>query len=109
MKLMPASSAAWMIAIESSWSVLPHAPNIIAPRHSGLTLMPVAPSLRCSIRRSPLLGRSSERLADHGMLGGGDLVEPADGCREGRLLGDLRVLGRLGEDRRERLGERVER
>ena len=40
---------AWMIAIESSWSVLPHAPNIIAPRHSGLTLMPVLPSLRCSI------------------------------------------------------------
>ena len=29
-----------MIRIESSWSVLPHAPNIIAPRHSGLTLTP---------------------------------------------------------------------
>ena len=38
MKLMPASSAWWMIRIESSWSVLPQAPNIIAPRHSGLTL-----------------------------------------------------------------------
>ncbi len=49
MKLMPASSARWMMRIESSWSVFPHAPNIIAPRHSGLTLTPVLPSLRCSI------------------------------------------------------------
>src|SRR3954447_18940005 len=46
MKLMPASSAAWMIRIESSWSVLPHSPNIIAPRQSGLTLTPVVPRLR---------------------------------------------------------------
>jgi hypothetical protein len=28
---------------------LPQAPNIIAPRHNGLTLTPVLPSLRCSI------------------------------------------------------------
>src|SRR3954447_11041452 len=46
MKLMPASSAAWMIRIDSSWSRLPHSPNIIAPRQSGLTLTPVAPRLR---------------------------------------------------------------
>jgi hypothetical protein len=32
MKLMPPSSAAWMILVLSSWSRLPHAPNIIAPR-----------------------------------------------------------------------------
>ena len=32
MKLMPASSAAWMMRMLSSWSRLPHAPNIIAPR-----------------------------------------------------------------------------
>src|SRR3954449_777001 len=38
MKLIPASSAPWMMRIESSWSVLPQAPNIIAPRHRGLTL-----------------------------------------------------------------------
>ncbi len=31
-KLTPASSAAWMIRMLSSWSGLPHAPNIIAPR-----------------------------------------------------------------------------
>src|SRR3954467_451134 len=48
-KLMPASSARWMIRIESSWSVLPHAPNIIAPRHSGLTFTPVRPSGRSSM------------------------------------------------------------
>src|SRR6478735_11656467 len=53
---MPASSAAWMIRIDSSWSRSPHAPNIIAPRHSGLTLTPVLPRLRYSIHRTyPLL------------------------------------------------------
>ena len=41
MKLMPASSAAWMIRTDSSRSGLPHEPNIIAPRHSGLTDTPV--------------------------------------------------------------------
>src|SRR5436190_12501195 len=46
MKLIPASSARWMIRIDSSWSVLPHSPNIIAPRQSGLTLTPVTPRLR---------------------------------------------------------------
>src|SRR6188472_790646 len=52
MKLMPASSARWMVRIESSWSVLPQAPNIIAPRHSGLTWTPVLPSVRYSIPRT---------------------------------------------------------
>src|ERR1700735_1385930 len=46
MKLMPASIARSMIAMESSWSRLPQAPNIMAPRHSGLTLTPVLPSTR---------------------------------------------------------------
>jgi hypothetical protein len=49
MKLMPPSSARWMIRTPSSWSVLPQAPNIIAPRHSGLTFTPV-----------PASGRSAE-------------------------------------------------
>ena len=44
MKLIPASSAAWMIRIESSWSGLPQAPNIIAPRQNLLTETPVRPS-----------------------------------------------------------------
>src|SRR3954471_210420 len=46
MKLIPRSSAVWMMRIDSSWSVLPHSPNIIAPRQSGLTLTPVVPRLR---------------------------------------------------------------
>jgi hypothetical protein len=45
-KLIPASSAAWMIRIESSWSALPHAPNIIVPRQSFDTWTPVRPSER---------------------------------------------------------------
>src|SRR5215218_1698482 len=49
MKLMPASSARWMIRIDSSWSVSPQAPNIIAPRQSGLTLTPVCPSVRSTM------------------------------------------------------------
>src|ERR1700712_4387964 len=43
MKVMPASSARWMIAIDAPWSGLPKAPNIIAPRHSGVTETPVGP------------------------------------------------------------------
>src|SRR3954447_8191639 len=49
MKLSPASSARWMMRIESSWSVLPQAPNIIAPRQSGLTCTPVRPRARSSM------------------------------------------------------------
>src|SRR3954451_16267521 len=52
MKLIPASRARWMIRTLSSWSVLPQAPNIIAPRHSGLTCTPVRASRRCSIART---------------------------------------------------------
>jgi len=33
-----------MMRIASSWSVSPHAPNIIAPRQSGDTCTPVRPS-----------------------------------------------------------------
>ena len=36
----------WMIRTDSSWSGLPQAPNIMAPRQSGLTLTPVRPSGR---------------------------------------------------------------
>src|SRR4051794_30446597 len=50
MKLMPASSARWMIRIESSWSGLPQSPNIMAPRQSGLTRTPVRPrGRRCMV------------------------------------------------------------
>jgi hypothetical protein len=46
MKLIPASSARWMMRVESSWSVLPQAPNIIVPRQSFETWTPVRPSGR---------------------------------------------------------------
>ena len=52
--LIPASSAAWMIRIPSSWSGFPHAPNIIAPRLSLLTSTPVAPNSRISMAESYL-------------------------------------------------------
>ena len=45
-KLMPASSARWMMRIDSSWSRLPARPNIIVPRQSVLTSTPVCPSGR---------------------------------------------------------------
>src|SRR5215207_9709389 len=50
MKLIPASSARWMIRMLSSWSGLPQAPNIIAPRQNLLTETPVRPRGRCSTR-----------------------------------------------------------
>src|SRR3954449_5081926 len=49
MKFSPASRARSMIRIDSSWSLFPQSPNIMAPRHSGLTNMPVRPRFRCSI------------------------------------------------------------
>src|ERR1700759_3871464 len=51
MKLIPASSARWMILIDVSWSGSPHAPNIMEPRQSGLTCIPVRPRLRYSMPR----------------------------------------------------------
>src|SRR5215472_2612836 len=46
-KLIPESSALWMIAMLWSWSGLPQVlPNIIAPRQNGLTRTPVEPSTR---------------------------------------------------------------
>src|SRR2546428_747542 len=53
MKLMPASSARWTILMHSSSSVLPHSPNIIAPRQCALTLTPVRPSVRYCMIASP--------------------------------------------------------
>ena len=52
MKLIPASSAWWMMRMDSSWSRSPQAPNIIAPRHRGLTFTPVRPSVRSSMRET---------------------------------------------------------
>src|SRR3954453_17412709 len=88
---MPASSAAWMIRIESSWSGLPQAPNIIAPRHSGLTLTPVLPRLRYSMvqRRYPLL------VVEQAPLG----VETSGVARQGPVGADHAVTRRDDRDR----------
>src|SRR5204862_7421339 len=59
MKLIPASSARWMMRIDSPWSVLPQSPNIIAPRHSGLTLTPVLPRLRSCMAPHLVDGREA--------------------------------------------------
>jgi len=48
-KFTPPSSAAWMMRTLSSWSGLPHAPNIIVPRQRWLTLIPVRPRVRYSM------------------------------------------------------------
>src|SRR5919199_901216 len=76
MKLIPASSAAWMIRIESSWSGLPHSPNIIAPRQSELTSTPVRPRSRYSTRETLLVdltcGDGHEGRRDRAPDRGGD-------------------------------------
>src|SRR6187200_679756 len=58
MKLIPASSARWMMRIESSWSMFPQAPNIIVPRQSFETWTPVRPSGRYSMVAPVLAFRS---------------------------------------------------
>src|SRR4051794_21841427 len=50
-----------MIRTESSWSLLPQSPNIIAPRQRGLTLTPVVPRLR-SCMAPHLVDRRESRL-----------------------------------------------
>src|SRR5438309_11220880 len=50
MKLMPASRAVLMMRTQSSWSGLPHAPNIMAPRQYRLTWIPVVPRVVRSMR-----------------------------------------------------------
>src|SRR5205814_6964718 len=63
MKLIPASSARWMIRIDSSWAELPQAPKFIVPRQSGLTWTPVAPSGRYFMRSSLSAGLQAARSA----------------------------------------------
>ena len=57
MKLMPASIARWMMRIESSWTGLPQAPNIIVPRQSFETWTPVRPSASHPVEPSVKVGR----------------------------------------------------
>src|SRR5882757_1841295 len=68
MKLIPASSARWMTEMDVSWSRSPQAPNIIAPRHSGLTWMPVPPRPRYLMAELPcwrLPERDHSYVASH--------------------------------------------
>src|SRR3954452_15193440 len=95
MKLMPASSARWMILIESSWSGLPQAPNIIAPRQSGLTWTPVLPSVRYSMPRT-YPSFVVEQLALH--------VEATRVARELARRADDAVAGNDDRDRVDRVG-----
>src|SRR5215213_9375810 len=107
---MPVSRARWMTRIESSWSVLPQAPNIIVPRQSGETWTPVRPSgrrsMRSGLRDGHAEGLQRDRLGlrpataagveavDRGHLVGRQLeVEDVD------VLGDPVPLGRLRDDR----------
>src|SRR4029450_1271284 len=72
MKLIPASRARWMIAMDSSWSGLPQAPNIMAPRQRGLTWTPVRPSGRsCMVKDATEMSDSPSV----GLLGLGALGE----------------------------------
>src|SRR5918999_2976817 len=92
MKLIPASSAAWMIRIDSSWSRLPQAPNIIAPRHSGLTLTPVRPRVRNS---TP--GTLTPTCEPEHRLGvvRGDAVGPGEAAANAAML-DHEAFSRTG-------------
>ena len=76
MKLIPASSAWWMILVASSWSELPNAPNIIAPRHIWLTEMPVRPRGRYSMMKLLAVAASQSRQVDMiGLPAGGEPVD----------------------------------
>src|SRR5215218_6966547 len=113
-KLIPASSARSMMRIESSWSGLPQAPNIIVPRQSFETWTPVRPSGRYSTEMllfavaglgvvddlgvglgAELLGVRAaadplvERVARRDLLGGQREVEDIE------VLGDAVRLDRL--------------
>src|SRR5215210_6958651 len=90
MKLIPASSARWMMRTDSSWSLLPQSPNIMAPRQRGLTYMPVRPRVRCSIGETLLPGRRGAASAGDGGDRGG---EPA-GVRKREAHGGIALADR---------------
>src|SRR5918998_5016476 len=51
-----------MILMDMSWSGSPQAPNIMAPRQSGLTCIPVRPRLRYSMVRTYAVLLGAARL-----------------------------------------------
>src|ERR1700741_4371872 len=80
-----------MTRMHSSWSVSPQAPNIIAPRHSGLTFTPVRPSVRNSMcetyTRAPTRCRHPAEPPSPARRPGG--------ARAGRARGASPALSRL--------------
>src|SRR3954449_8666851 len=80
-----------MMRTDSSWSLLPQSPNIIAPKQSGLTLTPVLPRLR-SCMAADLVDRREAGLET---VAGCAQIEPPHtrtlGTREARRLLDLLV------------------
>ena len=68
-----------------------------------------APVLELKQKLPTAAWRSAERLTHDRTAAGRSLVEAAHRGGVGRLLGDLRVALRLGEDQIDRLGEIVER
>src|SRR3954447_26206878 len=99
MKLIPPSSAAWMIRIDSSWSLLPQSPNIIAPRHSGLTLTPVEPRLRSCMAPHLIDGREDrqESVASCAQLQAPDTRPLGTGQPRGLLDVVVEPLGPLAQ------------
>src|ERR1700744_2931705 len=81
-KLIPASSARWMMRMLSSWSLVPQSPNIIAPRHRLLTETPVRPRMRCSMWLLLWVERWSVAEDGLGDGDGGHRVGPAGVERE---------------------------
>src|SRR5271154_3959670 len=112
MKSIPASSARWMMRIDSSWSVSPQAPNIIAPGHRLLTGTPVFPRYRVCIRFSL---STSPGSAVQDVLGDGDRGHrPGPPGVEGEVDDDLlellvgyAVLARAGQVSAELFGAAV--
>ena len=121
MKLIPASRAAWMMRMQSSWSRLPHAPNIMAPRQCRLTWIPVRPRVvrsmpafwscrpagaprgrRAGVARRTTVSDGDERAADLvDAVAVADDAEVPRGRRRGRPAAypRSRVIGRRLADR----------
>src|SRR6476660_151098 len=118
MKLIPASSARWMMRVLSARSSLPQGPNIIAPRHKGLTCTPVRPRGRYSMLVSFTLFRlrGSGFGDDHGEallagfvrigsvahagvegVDGGELLRAELEVEDVEVFGDACRVGRFGD------------
>jgi hypothetical protein len=66
-RLIPASSAEWIMRTDSPWSVVPMAPNIIVPSPYSLTDMPVPPRTLHFMTRLLVIDASSDSRAVNGL------------------------------------------